>query len=224
MKQYWTAPELWPGATFVIVAGGPSLTAQQVEACREVERDGRKVRLIAVNNGYAIAPWADVLYFCDDRWWQWHHRKVGDWQGLIVRLAGGLHDFGDKRIKVMKNDNQDGQSHGGLAKSRDALRPGMNAGYQAINLAVHLGARRILLLGFDMQAKLEGGLRRTHWFGSHPGGVSDTAWEHMLPWFKTLVAPLAERGIELLNCTPGSRIRCFPHASIESALFAKAAA
>lgn len=218
MKQYWTVPEEWPGATAVCIAGGPSLTAEQVQACRDrVDAHGR-VRVIAINDAYRLAPWADVLYFCDDKWWTWHHQKLAGWQGRIVRLAGGRHDFGDPRIKVLKNDNSDGKSHGGLAAQRDALRPGRNSGYQAIGLAVHFGAKRILLLGYDMQARIENGVPKTHWFGDHPGGTNPIVYRQMLPQFDTLPKLLAARGVEVVNCTPGSALRCFRTSTIEEAL------
>jgi hypothetical protein len=213
MRQYWTAPELWPGATFVCIAGGPSLTPAMVEAVQDRVENGSKVRVIAVNNAYALAPWADVLYFCDCKWWQWHHKKVGDWKGLIVRLDGGLYNFGDPRLKVMRNVETSG-----LCAARDGLNTGRNSGYQAINLAVHLGAKRIVLLGYDMHAPLVNGRPKSHWFGDHPGGTSPSVYSQMLPWFETLVKPLAERGIEVVNATPGSKIGCFPKKSLQDAL------
>jgi hypothetical protein len=103
MRKYWTAPELWPGSAFVIVAGGPSLTPEQVAACHGRTMFGSKVRMIVVNDGYRIAPWADVLYFCDCKWWKWHAKHLGNWGGLIVRLDGGEYNFKDERIQVMRN-------------------------------------------------------------------------------------------------------------------------
>lgn len=219
MKQYWTAQEEWPGSTFVCIGGGPSLTAAQVEACRDLRDErGARVRVIAINNAWQLASFADFLYFCDDKWWQWHGRKLAGWQGRIVRMAGGGHDFGDPRILVLKNDNNDGKSHGGLAAARDALRPGKNSGYQAINLAVHLGAKRILLLGYDMKASVEKGVVKTHWFGDHPGGTSQDVYLQMLPWFDTLPPLLKKRGIEIINCTPASALKTFPMRAIGEAL------
>lgn len=214
MKHYWRAPELWPGATFVCVAGGPSLTAAQVDACRDrVDSSGNQVRVIVINDGYRIAPWADVLYFCDDKWWGWHHEKLKGWKGLIVRLDGGRHDFGDPRIKVMKNYGREG-----LCTLTDGLMHGRNSGYQAIGLAAHLGARRILLLGYDMRAGEEKGKPKLHWFGDHPGGTSPRVFEQMVPCFDGLVKPLAERGIEILNCTPRSALKAFPFMDLAAAL------
>jgi hypothetical protein len=215
VKQYWMAPELWPASTIVCIGGGPSLTREQVESVR-----GR-ARVIAINDAYKLAPWADVLYFCDCKWWRWHAKHLGSWQGLIVRLQGGEHDFGDKRIKVMRNmdlppapGKGKGDRKGGLSDQRDGLRTGANSGFQAIGLAVHLGAKRIVLLGYDMQASGT----KTHWFGDHPGGTSAKVYDVMLPHFQTLVAPLAKRGIEIVNATPGSRLSAFPRKALAEAL------
>lgn len=223
MKQYWSVPELWPGRTIVCIGGGPSLTPAQVERCR-----GR-ARVIAVNNAYQLAPWADVLYFCDDKWWAQygHGARLGDWKGLIVRLEGGRHDFGDPRIKVLKNYGKTGfndRTREGLCQLRDGLFHGKNSGYQAIGLAAHLGAKRIVLLGYDMQASLEGNQLRTHWHPDHLGGTAERVFDSMLPNFECLVAPLKRRGIEVVNCTPGSKLRCFPLRPLEEVFPAEAAA
>ena len=214
MKKYWTAPELWPGVTIVCIGGGPSLTPAQVEACRNRMQGESKVRVIAINDAYRLAEFADVLYFCDDKWWQWHNKKLTAWRGLIVRMAGGHHDFGDPRIKVLRNNDT-----AGLCEFRDGLNTGRNSGYQAINLAVHLGAKKIVLLGYDMKGgPVENGRIKTHWFGDHPGNTSPSVYSQMLPWFETLIAPLARRGVEVLNCTPGSAIRCFAKRRLDEAL------
>lgn len=213
MRQYWTAPELWPGSAAVVIAGGPSLTVSQIDACRGKLWNGSKVRLIAVNDAYKLAPDADVLYFCDDKWWGWHSKHLGGWQGLIVRLDGGHGNFNDARIKVMKNYETKG-----LSVLRDGLHTGRNSGYQALNLAVHLGAKLIVLLGFDMQAQMVNGMPKMHWFGDHPGGTSSTVFSQMLPNFPTLIEPLKKAGVRVVNCTPGSALKCFPMTSIEEAL------
>lgn len=220
MVNYWTVPELWPGSTFVLIGGGPSLTREQVETCRGRSANGSAVRVIAINDAYRLAPWADVLYFCDDKWWQWHHEKLREWGGLIVRLQGGKHDFGDRRIKVIRNYGRQGHNKApeGLCKLRDGVFHGQNSGFQAIGLAVHLGAKRIVLLGYDMHAPHVNGHTKTHWFGDHPGGTSPKVYEQMRQDFPLLVAPLKARGVEVLNATPGSKLDTFPRKPLAEAL------
>ena len=56
-------PRAWVDETAVCIASGPSLTQADVDYVRG------KARVIVVNNGYLLAPWADVLYAADARWW-----------------------------------------------------------------------------------------------------------------------------------------------------------
>jgi hypothetical protein len=92
---------------------------------------------------------------------------------------------------------------------------GRNGGYQAMNLAVHFGAKRQLLVGFDMRAR-EG---KSHWFGDHPTKSGPDIYANvMLPAFPTIVEPLKVLGVEVINCTPGSALTCFPMMSLEDAL------
>jgi hypothetical protein len=60
----------FPNSTIVCIASGPSLTREDVDACR-----GAAGVVLAVNDTITYAPWADVLYACDRRWWQEHPRR-----------------------------------------------------------------------------------------------------------------------------------------------------
>jgi hypothetical protein len=101
----------------------------------------------------------------------------------------------------------------GFEEDPGAVRNGRNGGYQALHLAAHAGASRVILLGIDMK-----GAPGKHWFGMHPnlGGVDyETA---MLPYWNSIVEPLKVRGISVLNCSPVSALKCFPEADVEAAL------
>lgn len=190
-------PRLWPGGTIACVGGGPSLTAADVAYVR-----GRVTATIAINDAYRLAPWADVLYACDAKWWYWHKGAPG-FAGLkysIDPVAGARH----RDVHVLKRTGDEG-----LELDAGGLRSGGNSGYQAIGLAVHLGAARVILLGYDMQ----GG----HWFGAHPNG-SKPPFVLCLQRFETLIAPLAALGVEVVNCSRESALTCFPRRSLEEAL------
>ena len=81
--ERWRVPQMWKGQTLAILGGGPSLTAEQVELVR---RSGW--RCIAINDTYRLAPWADVHYFCDLRFWGWHHEapEFKAFEGIWVTL------------------------------------------------------------------------------------------------------------------------------------------
>lgn len=192
-------PKLWPGETVVCIGGGPSLTPDDVDFVRG------KARVIAINNAYQLAPWADVLYACDDKWWRWH-KGVADFEGLTYSMKQAARRWNPK-VQIVRNAGESGLE---LNPGR-GLKTGRNSGYQAINLAVHFGARRILLLGYDMR----GGAK--HWFGEHPDR-SKPPFSSCIRLFQTLVKPLNALGIEVVNCTPGTSLQCFPQMPLAEAL------
>lgn len=105
----------------------------------------------------------------------------------------------------------------GLSLDPLRIHQGGNSGFQALNLAVLLGARRVLLLGFDLGRR--GG--RRHWHGDHPGDLNNPD-ETNFAWWRTAFAgavpDLARAGVAVVNCTPGSALDCFPMAPLEAAL------
>lgn len=202
----WRVPRLWPGATIACLGGGPSLTAEQVNAVC-----GR-ARVIAINDAWRLAPWADVLYACDGRWWR-KHGGVPGFPGLKVTLSNSAVEVAPwPEIKVLANTGPDG-----LELSPHGLRTGRNGGYQAINLAVHFGARRVLLLGYDMKLGADG---RSHWFGEHADWPArpNIFRDVFLPHFEGLAHALDAIGVAVVNCTPGSALDAFPKASLDQAL------
>ncbi|MFQ6016775.1 MAG: hypothetical protein ACE5KF_01140 [Kiloniellaceae bacterium] len=206
MPDIWTVPRLWPGATVACLGGGPSLTRAQVDVCR-----GR-ARVIAVNDAYRLAPWADVLYACDWRWWNKHHGVPG-FAGIKVSISNSaerLKKYPD--IRIVENTGTQG-----LETAPTGLRTGRNGGYQAINLAVHFGVKRILLLGYDMKPAADG---RTHWFGDHADWPTKPAIFRsvFLPHFEGLAAALESLRIQVINCTADSALEAFPKMSLEQAL------
>lgn len=190
-------PTLWPRATFVCLGTGASLTKSDVDACRGL-------RAIAINNAYTIAPWAEVLYAADQKFWAWH-QGVPSFTGLKYTVEPQRIKWPGLQVLQQDGDN----TLPGLSLDQAKLRTGYNSGYQAINLAVHLGAARIVLLGYDMH----GG----HFFGEHPDN-SRPPFALSLSMFPTLIEPLAALGVSIVNCTPNSALTCFPQAPLASVL------
>ncbi len=183
--------KLWPGSTFVLLGCGPSLTAADIAFVRD------KARVIAINSSYQLAPFADVLYACDGSWWAFH-KGVPTFGGLKYSLDSSAAKW--RGVQVLRNCGTRG-----LELDLTGLRTGNNSGYQAINLAVHLGAARIVLLGYDMQAT--GG--RKHFDGARYQGGTRGDFKKWLMYFSDLVQPLQTLGVEVINCTPHSALTCF---------------
>ncbi|RMD64399.1 MAG: hypothetical protein D6826_02525, partial [Alphaproteobacteria bacterium] len=202
----WSVPRRWPGATIVCAASGPSLAAPQLARVR-----GRWP-VIVVNDSWRLAPWADVLYAADWRWWR-KHTGVPAFRGLKVTIANGHGaPLPWPEIKVLENTGIEG-----FERAPGGLRTGRNGGYQAINLAVHLGAARVVLLGYDMKPSADG---RTHWFGDHEEWPTRPAIyrDVFLPHFDGLARALDEAGIAVVNCTPDSALDVFAKAPLAAVL------
>lgn len=198
-----SVPRLWPGSTIVCLASGPSLTADDVAFVRD------KAKAIVINTTYQMAPWADVLYAADAQWWSWH-KGVPDFGGLKYSLDTGAARW--KGVEVLKITGSRG-----LEASPSGLKTGRESGYQAIGLAVHLGARRIVLLGYDMQRGPKG---EEHWHAPHKHHKRNE-FSSYLPYYETLVEPLNARNIEVINATRRSALTAFPRMTIQDALRAR---
>lgn len=184
--------------TIYLVGGGPSLRGFDWSRL-----EGKRV--IAINRAFQVIPWAEIVYFSDSQFWLWFKNELV--------LHGG------RKITVAKIDHPaverykaDGPK--GLATKPGRLRTGNSSGYAAINLAVHMGARRIVLLGYDMEFAKSG----THWHDGYPVATRKKSLGLMLPYFETLVEPLQELDIAVVNANLHSKITCFPRVDAKGVL------
>lgn len=196
-------PRLVPGGTVLCIASGPSLTREDVDLCQ-----GKVDAAIAINTSYQMAPWADVLYACDVQWWR-DHDWAQDFAGMKFARR-----FGQKPYPHGVQGLRDTGSHG-LELDPTGIRTGRNSGYQALNVAVHLGAARILLLGYDMSKDPKG---RSHWHPPHRTGAQASPYDAFRRAFESTVEPLRALGIEVINCSRRTELTTFPRVRLEDAL------
>lgn len=197
------------GGMVVCVATGPSLTQEDVDRVRG------KATVIVVNDAHRLASWGDVLYSSDRYWWTFH-RGAPSFMGFKAtieyspgRKAADLTRF----VPDMHFYRNTG--HHGVEADADGLRTcGCNSGGAAVNLAAHLGATRIALLGYDM-GSTQG---KRHFFGDHPQGLSNThnypAWRRA---FDTMRPAFEAIGVEVLNCSRTTSLSAFPCVSLDEA-------
>jgi hypothetical protein len=93
-----------------------------------------------------------------------------------------------------------------LAPWAEAICNGHNSGSAALNVAVHLGAKRIVLLGYDMGADDKG---RRHFFDTGPTVIT-SPFDKFRKLTATMVEPLKALGVEVINCSRKTRLECFP--------------
>lgn len=214
----WQVPRLWDGATCAVLASGPSMSQAVADAVK-----GR-CKVIAVNNQGidtvvddvlhpALAPWADILYAADRRWWIENQKNARTFAGIKVTIepVGGSERLHFDDVFILKNAGKDV-----LFDPRPThLGGGGNSGFHAVHLAAHLGATKILLCGFDMKAGPTG----QHWFGEHPWCRDlKMCFDIFIDRFERSANAFRKQGVQIINCTPDSALKCFPFMTIEEAL------
>lgn len=194
----------WQGRPVAILGGGPCLTPDQVDLVR---RCRPALKVLAINNAYQLVPDADLLWFCDRRWWDWHRDAIArTWCGGEIWTLENPGIEGVKRVRNL--------GAAGFAADPDAVMTGHNSGYQAAHLAAHAGASALLLLGYTMG--WPGG--RTHWHDGHKVAGTESSYKRMLARFPDLADALAVRGIRVWNCSPASALDVWPKVDLEYAL------
>lgn len=202
MKPEWFQD--WSGEACAVVASGPSVTRDAVESFR-----GR-CRVVVVNNGYLLAPWADVLYAADGRWWN-VHQAARSFAGMKVTPdKPSSAKYGLNLVELVTAGEAEENK---ICLKSGTIGRGGNGGFQAMNLALQFGARRILLVGFDFSGE--------HWHGPHPAELRNPRPGTLERWAATLDAQAAELeriGADVVNASPVSVLRNFRKVKIEEAL------
>lgn len=149
-----------------------------------------------------IVPDADLVYHTDHRWWS-HHKGLPGFSGVRVGYEGP----GPAGIIWVQGAGTTGYDH-----RLGWVCHGMSSGYVAVHLAAQLGARRIVLIGFDMRPV--GG--KEHYFGEHPREIRKTMpFDRWVPNFGQLERILTAMDVQVLNATPDSALTCFPFVALD---------
>lgn len=196
----------WEHEIVAIIASGPSTKSVDLDLLRG------KAKVIAIKENQGLVPWCDVTYGCDAAFW---HNANGLHQYAGIRVCY------DARIRT----NYPGIYTIDIDKKQDTILfepPGIvgsggNSGFQALNLAVQFGARRIVLTGYDVD-----GSRGLHWYGHNNGpGRTNPNDDNFKRWraaFEASASLLIEHEIEVINTSEPSALKCFPKESLESVL------
>ena len=183
--------------TAICIASGSSLTKEDVDYCKG------KAFVYVINTSYQIAPWADVLYACDEEWWDYHKPD----------FAGQKWTLNENAAKKY-NLNYIGHDANATFCETEIIATGNNSGFQAINLAYLHGYRKILLLGYDFKNSGQ------HWHGQHPTQLGQS--QNLRLWLNLMekAAPIMENlGLEVINCTRDSDINCFRKSIITDEIY-----
>lgn len=174
----WEVPEIWKDGEVWIIGGGYSMIEilgipeELVEKVynRELPISVyspyfyflEKKHVIAINVAFMLGDWVDIVFFGDSEFYHIFNKQLQEFEGLRVTCS----KIG-QNSHLVKYLEKDSSKEYGITLDKKKVVWNFNSGVAAINLAIHTGARRILLLGFDM--KVRNG--KKHWHNEYNLGV-----------------------------------------------------
>ncbi len=189
-------PKIFKNKTVFILGGGPSLP-DLVQGL-----DLSTTPVIGINNAFRLGKWVDVCWFADARFFWWHKDALSYYQGLI--LTYNRHPENLPSLDRMQNVNiVNGRSGHGL--SNTCIKFNASSGGSSINVAFQLGAKRVVLLGFDMR-RVDG--ESNWWRYDHP--KTNKGYDAFIKPFTKIKQDADKLGLEILNATPDSALTMFP--------------
>lgn len=218
MQKYYNIPKIWENETAYILGGGASIISQFGIPAEIVEKVRRKElplsayseymtelydkNVIGVNIAFELGSWIDVIYFTDKEFLLTYKKGlVRSKATIITGLSYARNFYFCKVIKQPFITN-------GICTEKDTIYRNRNSGAGAINLAYHLGATKIVLIGFD--GKMTN--NEKHFHSQYKGGILDRITHP----FTTKIQPYAEiqvdakkLGIQIINTSLDSAITEF---------------
>lgn len=206
--MFWEIPELWPGSTVFIIGGGPSLLQHDLSIIHNQ-------RAIGVNHAFSLGPWIDICWFGDKQWLHTNIKKLNQFGGLIATCSTEIESRQRKNIKYVGRSKQ----YGIEFKKRTHVAWNSNSGASAISLAYWLGARRVILLGFDMRIPADPA-ENTHWHNEYEKKFERTGklfnpYPRFLKGWDFIVKDAAHIGLEIITCCADSALTMIPFKPFE---------
>lgn len=191
------------------MATGPSAKAAPLDAVR-----GR-VRVLAIKTSWQLAPWADALYGCDMGWWV-HERGVPKFKGLKFCPSPRVCKvYQDIQLVTLKPVERILIGQTGTIGCGHRVGGG-HSGFHGVNLAVQFGAKRIVLVGFDMTLS-----HGAHWH-PHQAGTQQRKDPKILEQCRAALDACAdhfnELGVRVINASEHSALKAYPKMSLLEAV------
>ena len=228
----WKVPRIWEGGDVWIIGGGPSVPEQFGIPERVIQsviggtappsvyspfmKALHKKHVIGVNVAYRIGDWIDMVVFGDENFFIREQMRLATFPG--IKISCHPTSRSEDWIKYLERD----ASHPkGITSNPRKVSWNHNSGAAAINVAVHTGAHRIFLLGFDMKM---GKNKMQHWHDIYNRGplnpndqkrLRKLPFDKHLPGFPIIAADAKKMGVQIINVCPDSEINDFPRVSLK---------
>ena len=215
----WRVPLMWQGQDVFVIGGGPSLKSFNWN--RLVGRV-----TIGCNDAYLLGEQVVALsVFGDIRWYNLHKERLAQFKNPKVtcnyRCQGEPEILTLKRDSIMVSEEVRGVQFRsrvfGLSSDPEKVCWNSNTGAVAVNIALLAGAKRVILLGFDMKLSEEG---QPNW---HPNPLNSGKAQRYLIFMKAFDQIAIEQPVKfpeaaILNAGPDSALSSFPRVSLDEVL------
>lgn len=192
----------WTGQTAVCIATGPSLTQQQVEIVKR-----SSVRSIGINDVGLRNQWVDIWYAADYQFWKHYSTTAETSDSLKVCAERDAIKHGLVDLFLNVNDREKA-----LRYTPGYALHGEHSGFQALQLAISIGATKVVLVGYDCKPKGQ----LTNYFGTKCASLHrHSDYKNWPLHYDRLAIP---DGVEVLNATTDSAITAYPKVELESVL------
>jgi len=228
----WQVPRIWEGGDVWIIGGGPSVTKQfgiPKEVIQQVTEGSsppsvyssymesiHQKHVIGVNVSFMIGDWMDVAFFGDIGFFLRYKEQLAAFPGMKVCCHPQIEKF--KWVKFLGRDHKSK----GISDNPKTISWNFNSGAAAISMAAHTGAKRIILVGFDMKLDEK---NKQHWHNVYGRGpiveqkrIMKLPFNRHLRGFPEIAKDAKAMGIEILNACPDSAITNFPKYSVSDLL------
>jgi hypothetical protein len=180
-----------------ILGGGPSLLDNNFDLIKDEF-------VIGVNNSIFLGDWVDVCWFGDKKWWGWHKDRLIKEKRKVATCNMKIKGETNHWWKHYKRKGT------GINTNSGEIAWNKSSGASAINFAYHMGYRKIVLLGFDMQ-RING---VKNWHTEHKEKDHSPFKRHLI-CFPQIAKDAEKLGVQIINATPGSAIKNFPVMTLE---------
>ena len=205
-------PRKYPGDTAIVCGTGPSITPEIIKA---VNNSGH--RIFGANRAHEIFN-CDVVHGCNYQFWDhyWPAMKDLPFDKWTTRPELEGKYPGLEYIPERWED--------GLSKESSWISAHHGTGPQLVNIAYLYGCTRLLLVGWDMRfhGRVAGAalgpneFKRRRYLDEDP--LTLNHWPRFTGPDGELLGLIKEMetihpedyGIEIINCTPNSAMKCFP--------------
>lgn len=190
---WYVPPDRWATETVYIIGGGPSAGKVDFAKLRGI--------IVAANDSGRLLPDADVLFTMDLYWVQRRLSLIDSFRGDVVVATPKLAHHYPTQVRAIPT-----RCH------RVPYFCGHNSGEEALYWVPSMGARRVVLVGFDLK-------RPTHWHGGYewvhrPEMSPKVQYPQWIQGFDDAAREMQKRGVEVLNANRQSAIRSFPFTTL----------